>query len=109
MIKSILYFLLACIFEVGGGYLVWIWLKNDRPLWIGILGMVMLAVYGVVATLQTSTFGRVFAGYGGIFIVFSIVWAMVFDKFKPDRFDIVGAVLILLGVFIMLYGRNFIK
>ncbi|PAF44392.1 YnfA family protein [Helicobacter sp. 11S02629-2] len=109
MIKSIFYFLLACIFEVGGGYLVWIWIKGDRSLWIGILGMVMLIVYGLVATLQTSTFGRVFAGYGGIFIVFSIVWAAIFDGFKPDRFDYIGAVLILIGVFIMLYARNFMR
>lgn len=97
-------FLLAGLCEIGGGYLVWLWLKEDKPLWYGILGGLILATYGVVATWQTLSFARVYATYGGIFIVLSILWAMKFDKFVPDKYDIVGALVALLGVCIIYYA-----
>ncbi|PAF47795.1 hypothetical protein BKH46_02885 [Helicobacter sp. 12S02634-8] len=103
IVVSVLFFLLACVFEVGGGYLVWIWLKGGKPLWVGLIGGIFLVIYGLVATLQTQSFGRVFAGYGGFFIVFSLLWAYAFDGFRPDRYDVIGSVVILLGVGIMLY------
>jgi small multidrug resistance family-3 protein len=104
IIKSLMIFLLAGIFEIGGGYLVWLWLKEDRPLWYGILGGIVLALYGAVATLQTAGFGRVYAAYGGIFIVLSLLWAWKVDNFKPDRYDILGAFIALIGVFIIFYA-----
>ncbi len=103
VIKSLLLFLLAGVFEIGGGYLVWQWIKNDRPVWYGLLGIIMLALYGIVATLQTATFGRVYAAYGGIFIVMALIWACKIDGFKPDRYDIFGAFIALLGVCIIIY------
>ena len=72
-LKSFFLFVLAGLFEIGGGYLVWQWLKNDRPIWWGIIGMVILALYGVVATWQTADFGRVYAAYGGIFILMALL------------------------------------
>lgn len=66
-------------------------------------GGVILAMYGVVATWQTASFGRVYAAYGGVFIVMALVWAWKVDGFKPDRYDVVGALIALLGVFIILY------
>lgn len=104
LLKSMPIFLLAGLCEIGGGYLVWLWLKEDKPLWYGILGGFILTAYGVVATWQTSSFARVYATYGGIFIVLSILWAMKFDKFVPDRYDIVGALIALLGVCIIYYA-----
>ena len=72
-IKSLSIFLLAGLCEIGGGYLVWLWLKEDKPFWYGLLGGFIHALYGVVATLQTSNFARVYATYGGIFIVLSLL------------------------------------
>ena len=74
IIKSIAFFIIAGLLEIGGGYLVWIWLKNDRPLWYGIAGMLLLAAYGFIPTMQPANFGRVYAAYGGVFIVLSIFW-----------------------------------
>lgn len=91
VIKSLLIFILAGICEIGGGYLVWLCLKEGKPLWYGILGGIILALYGVVATWQSENFGRVYATYGGIFIVLSLLWAWKVDNFKPDRYDIIGA------------------
>lgn len=107
ILKSIGIFILAGLCEIGGGYLVWLSVKEDKPWWVGVLGALILVLYGLVATLQSSGFARVYATYGGIFIVMSILWGMKFDGFVPDKFDIIGAVLVLLGVAIMYYApRN---
>ena len=104
VIKSISIFILAGLCEIGGGYLVWLWLKEDKPIWVGVLGGLILALYGVVATLQTSNFARVYATYGGFFIVMSLLWAYKFDHFMPDKYDIIGALIALLGVAIIYYA-----
>jgi small multidrug resistance family-3 protein len=103
IIKSILIFILAGLCEIGGGYLIWLWLKEDKPIWYGLLGGVILAFYGVVATWQMASFARVYATYGGFFIVMSLLWAMKFDNYSPDKYDIVGALIALLGVCIIYY------
>ncbi len=104
VLRSVPIFLLAGLCEIGGGYLVWLWLREDKPWWYGVVGGAMLALYGVVATLQTASFARVYATYGGIFIVLSILWSMKFDGFVPDKYDVIGALVALLGVCIIYYA-----
>lgn len=103
IIRSLGIFVLAGLCEIGGGYLVWMWLKEDKPFWYGILGGVILFIYGIIATWQHADFGRVYAAYGGIFVVMSILWAWGLDNFKPDRYDIIGAIMTLIGVFIIFF------
>ncbi len=103
IIKSILIFILAGFFEIGGGYLVWLWLKEGKPVWYGLLGGLILTAYGIVATLQPANFERVYATYGGVFIVMSLLWGWKVDHFTPDRYDMIGAILALIGIFIMFY------
>ena len=103
IIRSLAIFILAGLCEIGGGYLVWLWLKADKPFWYGISGGLILVLYGVVATWQTASFGRVYATYGGIFIVLALVWAWKIDGFKPDKYDIIGAVIALIGACIIIY------
>ena len=104
IIKTIFIFLLAGICEIGGGYLIWLSLREGKPMWYGVLGGAILVLYGVVATLQTSNFAKVYATYGGFFIVLSLLWAFVFDKYIPTRYDIIGAVVALVGVCIIYYS-----
>ncbi len=104
LIKSFSLFILAGLCEIGGGYLVWLWIKESKPLYYGIFGFIILALYGVVATLQTSNFGRVYATYGGIFIILSLLWAWKVDNFKPDKYDIIGALIALGGVALIMYA-----
>jgi small multidrug resistance family-3 protein len=99
-----LIFLLAGAFEIGGGYLVWLWIREGKPFWYGILGGIALALYGVVATWQTAVFARAYATYGGVFIVLSLLWAWKADNFKPDRYDLIGALIALAGVCIIFYA-----
>lgn len=104
IIRSLAIFFLAGLCEIGGGYLVWLWLKEGKPLWYGILGALILVAYGVVATWQTANFGRTYATYGGVFIVMALIWAWKVDGFKPDRYDIIGAAVALIGVCIIIYA-----
>jgi small multidrug resistance family-3 protein len=95
-------FVLAGMCEIGGGYLVWGWMREHKPLAWALLGAVILAAYGVVAALQPiSEFGRVYAAYGGIFIALSLFWGIVFDGFRPDRYDLLGALICVVGVVVM--------
>ena len=101
--RSLFYFALAGLCEIGGGYLVWLWLREGKNVWVGLLGGAVLFVYGIIPTLQPAHFGRVYAAYGGIFIVLSILWGWKIDKIAPDRFDLIGGLISLTGVFVIMY------
>ncbi len=105
-IKSIFYFLLAGVFEIGGGYFIWLWLREGKSLIYGIIGALALILYGIIPTLQpeNSNFGRVYATYGGIFIVLSILWGWKVDNIIPDKFDLIGGFIALIGVLIIMYA-----
>src|ERR1700754_5101076 len=105
VLASIVLFLLAALAEIGGAWLVWQGVREQRGLaWIG-AGVVALGVYGFVATLQPdANFGRILAAYGGVFVVGSLLWGVVLDGFRPDRYDIIGSVVCLLGVAVIMYG-----
>ncbi len=102
-IHSVFYFLLAGLCEIGGGYLVWLWLREGKPILYGLGGALVLVIYGVIPTLQPAHFGRVYAAYGGVFIVLSILWGWKIDRIVPDRFDLIGGAVALVGVAIIMY------
>ena len=103
--RSIGLFIAAGLAEIGGGYLIWRWLRDGAPLFVGILGAAILVVYGVIPTLQKSDdFGRIYAAYGGVFVIASLLWGWGVDKKPPDRFDWVGAAVVLAGVAIIYFA-----
>ncbi len=101
--KSLVFFVLAGLLEIGGGYLVWLWLREGKSLWYAVGGAIVLALYGVIPTFQPAHFGRVYAAYGGVFVIMSILWGWKVDKIAPDRFDLIGAAVCLAGVSIIMY------
>jgi len=103
ILRSIALFLLAGVCEIGGGYLVWLWLRNGRSAVLGALGGLILFLYGVVPTFQAPHFGRVYAAYGGVFVVLSLLWGWWIDGHRPDRYDLLGGLLCLLGVAVIIY------
>lgn len=103
VLKSLSIFILAGLCEIGGGYLIWLWLKEGKPVYYGMTGGVILALYGIVATLQMASFGRVYATYGGVFIILALLWAWKVEGFKPDKYDIIGASIALIGACIIIY------
>jgi small multidrug resistance family-3 protein len=103
--RSLALFAVAAVAEIGGAYLVWQGIRGERGWpWVA-LGGLGLTLYGVVATFQPdANFGRIFAAYGGIFIVGSILWGMAFEGFRPDRWDVVGGAVCLVGMAIIMYA-----
>jgi small multidrug resistance family-3 protein len=103
VLRSIVLFIVAGLCEIAGGYMIWIWLREGRGVEYAVLGAILLVLYGLIPTLQNADFGRVYAAYGGVFIVLSLIWGWQIDKVAPDRFDIVGGVIALVGVAIIMY------
>ena len=105
VLRSILLFLAAAVCEIGGAWLIWQGVRESRGwLWIG-GGLVALGLYGFVATLQPDAhFGRILAAYGGVFVAGSLAWGVVADGYRPDRYDVLGAVLCLGGVAVIMYA-----
>ncbi|ACV77226.1 YnfA family protein [Nakamurella multipartita] len=103
--RSIALFVLAAVAEIGGAWLIWQGVREHRGLlWVG-AGVIALGLYGFVATLQPdANFGRILAAYGGVFVAGSLVWGMVVDKFRPDRWDLIGAAVCLVGVAVIMYA-----
>ena len=107
ILRSLALFMLAGLAEIGGGWLVWQWLRDGRGLVWGAIGGLVLVLYGVIPTLQNEpAFGRVYAAYGGVFIVLSLLWGRFVDGWRPDRYDILGATIALVGVAIIMWGRR---
>ncbi|GAA4621935.1 YnfA family protein [Cellulomonas oligotrophica] len=103
--RSIVLFVAAALLEIGGAWLVWQGVREHKGwLWIG-AGVLALGAYGFVATLQPdASFGRILAAYGGVFVAGSLLWGMVVDGFRPDRWDVTGALICLVGVAVIMYA-----
>ena len=104
LLRSLPLFVVAALFEIGGAWLVWQGIRENRG-WMWVAGGVLaLGAYGFVATLQPDAhFGRILAAYGGIFVAGSLLWGVLVDGFRPDRYDIIGAVICLIGVGVIMY------
>src|SRR5579875_3618972 len=99
VLRSLVLFAVAAVAEIGGAWLVWRGVREHRGWLFVAAGLIALGFYGFVATLQPDAhFGRILAAYGGVFVAGSLLWGMVFDRFRPDRWDVVGAVVCLAGV-----------
>ena len=105
VLKSLLLFALAAVAEIGGAWLVWQGIREHRGVLFVGAGIVALGAYGFVATLQPDpNFGRILAAYGGVFVAGSLVWGMLVDGFRPDRWDVIGAAFCLVGVAVIMYA-----
>ncbi len=103
--RSVLLFVLAAVAEIGGAWLVWQGVREHRGwVWAG-AGVVALGAYGFVATFQPAVhFGRILAAYGGVFVAGSLAWGIAFDGFRPDRYDLAGSLICLVGVALIMYA-----
>jgi len=105
ILRTIALFVVAAVAEIGGAWLIWQGVREHRGVaWIG-AGIVALAAYGFVATLQQDgNFGRILAAYGGIFVAGSLAWGIAMDGFEPDQFDYLGATICLVGVAVIMFA-----
>ena len=103
--RSVLLFVLAAVAEIGGAWLIWQGVREHKGVAFMAAGVVALGVYGFAATLQPdANFGRILAAYGGIFVAGSLLWGMAVDGFRPDRWDLWGAGICLVGVAVIMYA-----
>ena len=104
-LRSIGLFLVAAVFEIGGAWLIWQTVREHRAWWFAALGIVALGLYGFAAAFQPDAdFGRILAAYGGVFVAGSLIWGIVLDGYRPDRFDIIGALVCIAGVAVIMYA-----
>lgn len=103
ILYSLFFFFVAGLCEIGGGYLVWLWLREDMSWVLGAIGGFILFLYGIVPTFQPSHFHRIYAAYGGIFIVMALLWGLLFEYVIPDFYDILGAIIAIVGMVIIFY------
>ena len=105
VLQSLALFVLAAVAEIGGAWLVWQGVREQRGAGFVGLGVMALALYGFVATFQADPhFGRILAAYGGVFVAGSLAWGVVMDGFRPDRWDLLGAAICLVGVAVIMYA-----
>ena len=102
-----LLFVLAALLEIGGAWLIWQATREGRTWWWAGIGVLALGAYGFVAALQPSAeFGRVLAAYGGVFVAGSLAWGCFFDGYRPDRWDLIGAAICLVGVGVIMFAPH---
>lgn len=107
ILRVVVLFLLAAAAEIGGSWLIWQAVREGKAWWWAGLGIVALGAYGFIATAQQdASFGRILAAYGGVFVAGALVWGMIFDRFQPDRWDIIGAMICLLGVSVIMFAPH---
>ena len=105
VIRSVGLFIAAGLAEIGGGYLIWRWLREGASWPVGLAGAVLLVGYGVIPTFQPSAdFGRVYAAYGGVFVIMSLLWGWGIDGRRPDGYDWLGAAIVAVGVAVIFFS-----
>ncbi len=95
----------AAIAEIAGCFAFWAWLRLDKSVWWVVPGMIALALFAYLLTLvEAEHAGRTYAAYGGVYIVSAIAWLWIVEGAKPDRWDMIGASVCLIGATIILFG-----
>lgn len=100
-----LFYILAAVAEIAGCFAFWAWLRLDRsPWWIapGVLSLVLFAV--LLTRVEADAAGRAFAAYGGVYIAASLAWLWLVEHRTPDRWDLLGAAICLVGAALILFG-----
>jgi small multidrug resistance family-3 protein len=108
--SSLFWYVIAAAGEIGGCFAVWSWLRLGKSAWWLVPGVAALVVFAVALTRVEAEFaGRAYAAYGGIYVVASIGWLMVVERVWPDRWDVMGAVLCVVGTVVILWGRRLVS
>jgi small multidrug resistance family-3 protein len=103
--RSIALYLAAALAEIAGCFAFWAWLRLHQPVWWIIPGIASLALFGYLLTfVETSAAGRAYAAYGGVYIAASLAWLWAVEGSRPDRWDVIGAAVCLIGAAIILFG-----
>ena len=103
-LKTLFLFLITAIAEIVGCYLPYLWLKQDKSAWLLIPAAFSLTLFAWLLSLHPVAAGRVYAAYGGVYIVVAVLWLWLVDGVKPTTWDVVGALVALLGMAIIMFA-----
>lgn len=103
-IKTIGLFFITAVCEILGCYLPYLWLKEDKSIWLLLPAAFFLALFAWLLSLHPTAAGRVYAAYGGVYIFVAILWLWVVDGIRPTLWDVVGASVALLGMAIIMFA-----
>jgi len=104
---SVVYAVAAAVAEIAGCFAFWAWLRLEKSAWWALPGLLSLALFAVLLTRIESAFaGRAYAAYGGVYIAASLAWLALVEGQRPDRWDLVGAVVCLGGAAIILFAPH---
>ena len=101
--KTVVLFFFTALAEIVGCYLPYLWLKQNRSIWLLLPAALSLAVFAWLLTLHETAAGRVYAAYGGVYIGVALLWLWGVDGIKPSSWDVIGASVALLGMGIIMF------
>lgn len=102
--KTIALFVITAIAEILGCYLPWLWLRNGKSAWLLIPGALSLALFAWLLSLHPTAAGRVYAAYGGVYVMTAIFWLWLVDGVRPTVWDITGSLVALCGMAIIMFA-----
>ena len=109
ILKTLGLFAVTALAEIIGCYLPYLWLKEGRSFWLLIPAAISLAVFVWLLTLHPQAAGRVYAAYGGVYIFTALMWLWAVDAVRPTVTDWIGVMICLIGVVVIMYGRQLIN
>ena len=104
VVKTVALFVATAIAEIVGCYLPYLWLRQGRPIWLLAPAAVSLALFAWLLTLHPTAAGRTYASYGGVYVATALVWLWLVDGQQPDRWDLIGGTVAIVGMAIIAFG-----
>lgn len=105
-LKTIALFIVTALTEIIGCYLPYLWLKQDKSIWLLVPAAASLALFAWLLSLHPTASGRVYAAYGGVYILVAILWLWQVDGIQPTRWDLIGAGVAVTGMAIIMFAPN---
>lgn len=103
--RSLAFYAAAALAEIGGCFSFWAWLRLGRSVWWAVPGLVSLVLFAVLLTrIDTPAAGRTYAAYGGVYVAASLLWLWLIEGVRPDRWDLAGGAICLVGAAVILLG-----
>lgn len=106
-LKTLGLFSMTAVAEIVGCYLPYLWLKEGRSVWLLVPAAISLALFVWLLTLHPQAAGRVYAAYGGVYICVALMWLWAVDAIRPAITDWIGVAICLVGVMVIMFGRQF--
>jgi len=104
---ALIYYTLAAVAEIGGCYAFWAWIRLGKSVYWLIPGTISLIIFSILLTRVEGLFaGRVYAAYGGVYIIASLLWLWFIEGQRPDKSDAIGSIICIVGALIILFGQR---